>query len=56
LRQEHAEKPGGLARLTLIHDRLEASPQTAASVRGWSYVLSNLKTVVETGEALPPLI
>lgn len=43
-------------KLTLIHDRLEASPKTAASVRGWSYILSNLKTVVETGEALPPLM
>ncbi len=47
--------PGRLAKLTLIHDRLEASPKTAASVRGWSYILSNLKTVVETGEALPPM-
>jgi uncharacterized protein YndB with AHSA1/START domain len=47
--------PGGFAKLTLIHDHLEASPKTAASVRGWSYILSNLKTVVETGEALPPM-
>jgi len=49
-------QPGGFAKLTLIHDRLEGSPKTAASVRGWSYILSNLKTVVETGEALPPLM
>lgn len=48
-------QPGGVARLTLIHDRLGASPKTAASVRGWSYILSNLKTVIETGEALPPI-
>jgi uncharacterized protein YndB with AHSA1/START domain len=47
-------QPGGFAKLTLVHDRLEASPKTAASVRGWSYILSNLKTVLETGEALPP--
>jgi hypothetical protein len=47
---------GGFAKLTLIHDRLESSPKTAASVRGWSYILSNLKTVIETGEALPPLM
>lgn len=33
-----------------------ASPKTAASVKGWSYILSNLKTVVETGQALPPLM
>ena len=49
-------QPGGFAKLTLTHDRLEASPKTAASVQGWSYILSNLKTVVETGQALPPLM
>jgi uncharacterized protein YndB with AHSA1/START domain len=49
-------QPGGFAKLTLIHDRLDASPKTASSVKGWSYILSNLKTVVETGEALPPII
>ena len=47
-------QPGGYSKLTLIHDRLDASPKTAASVRGWSYILSNLKTVLETGEPLPP--
>ena len=47
---------GGLTRLTLVHDRLEGSPKTAASVKGWSYILSNLKTVIETGEALPPVV
>jgi uncharacterized protein YndB with AHSA1/START domain len=45
---------GGFAKLTLTHDRLETSPKTAASVRGWSYILSNLKTVLETSEPLPP--
>lgn len=53
---EIAAQPGGFARLTLVHDRLDASPKTAASVRGWSYILSNLKTVMETGEALPPIM
>jgi uncharacterized protein YndB with AHSA1/START domain len=48
-------QPGGFSKLTLIHDRLDSSPKTAASVRGWSYILSNLKTVIETGEALPPI-
>ena len=47
---------GGYSKLTLIHDRLDASPKTAASVRGWAYILSNLKTVVETGKTLPPLM
>jgi len=46
--------PGEYARLTLIHDRLEGSPKTAASVTGWSYYLSSLKSVLETGTPLPP--
>jgi len=28
----------------------------AASVKGWSYIVSSLKTVVETGESLPPVM
>ena len=48
-------QPGGFAKLTLVHDRLDASPRTAASVRGWSYILSNLKTVMETGQPLPQI-
>ncbi len=53
---EIEEQPGGFSRLTLIHDRLDQSPKTAASVKGWSYILSNLKTVIETGEPLPPIV
>lgn len=45
--------PGGYSKLTLIHDKLEASPKTAASVTGWTYYLSSLKSVVETGTPLP---
>jgi uncharacterized protein YndB with AHSA1/START domain len=47
-------QPGGYSKLTLVHDKLDASPKTAANVKGWSYILSNLKTVLETGEPLPP--
>jgi uncharacterized protein YndB with AHSA1/START domain len=45
----------GLCLLTLTHDRLEASPRTAADVggTGWMYVLSSMKTLLETGEGLP---
>jgi uncharacterized protein YndB with AHSA1/START domain len=43
----------GVAKLTVIHDELEASPKTAENVAGgWSYVLSGLKTLLETGESL----
>jgi uncharacterized protein YndB with AHSA1/START domain len=45
----------GLCLLTLTHDRLEASPKTAADVGGpgWMYVLSSMKTLLETGTGLP---
>ena len=44
----------GYCRLTLTHDRLEGAPKTAASVAGtgWMFVLSGLKTWLETGEPL----
>ena len=45
---------GGVSKLTLVHDRLEGAPKTAASVsgEGWMFVLSGLKTLVEMGEPL----
>jgi uncharacterized protein YndB with AHSA1/START domain len=44
---------GGYSKLTLIHDRLEASPKTALSVSGgWMLILSGLKSLIETGEPL----
>ena len=44
----------GLCLLTVTHDHLEQSPGTAASVagRGWMFVLSGLKTLLETGAPL----
>jgi uncharacterized protein YndB with AHSA1/START domain len=47
---------GGYCMLTVTHDRLEGAPKTAASVSGpgWMFVLSGLKTVLETGKSLAP--
>ena len=44
----------GATLLTVVHDRLAGAPKTAASVAGvgWMFVLSNLKTLLETGEPL----
>jgi len=43
----------GVTKLTVVHDELEASPKTAENVAGgWSYILSGLKTLLETGEPL----
>jgi uncharacterized protein YndB with AHSA1/START domain len=46
-------QPGGVTRLTVIHDNLEAAPKTAAHVSGgWMFIISGLKTVLETGGSL----
>jgi uncharacterized protein YndB with AHSA1/START domain len=45
---------GGFSLLTVVHDRLEGAPKTAAGVSGagWMQVLSGLKSVLETGSGL----
>jgi uncharacterized protein YndB with AHSA1/START domain len=44
---------GGFSKLTVVHDQLEGAPKTAESVAGgWMYVLSGLKTLLETGKPL----
>jgi len=48
-------QPGddGVSQLTVVHDKLDASPKTAAGVAGgWMRVLSGLKTLLETGSPL----
>jgi len=55
---------GGVTKLTVVHE-LEGAPQVALLVSGgmedqgagggWSWVLSGLKTVLETGASLDPL-
>ena len=49
--EEDADHPG-VSKLTVVHDRLEQSPLTARNVRGWDFILSGLKTVVESGRPL----
>jgi uncharacterized protein YndB with AHSA1/START domain len=44
---------GGLTKLTVVHDQLEQSPATARGVSGgWAFIISGLKTVLETGGPL----
>ena len=48
---------GGVSKLTVTHDQLEQSPATARGVSGgWAFIISGLKSVLETGEPLatPP--
>jgi len=57
------ELPGGVSKLTVVHE-LEGKPQLAAlsageresegAGGGWSYVLSDLKTLLETGSSMAP--
>jgi uncharacterized protein YndB with AHSA1/START domain len=50
---EIEEQDGGVTKLTLVHDQLEGAPKTAESVAGgWMFILSGLKTLLETGEPL----
>jgi uncharacterized protein YndB with AHSA1/START domain len=44
----------GTTLLTVVHDQLEGAPKTAEGVSGigWMYVLSGLKTLLETGKPL----
>jgi uncharacterized protein YndB with AHSA1/START domain/DNA-binding transcriptional ArsR family regulator len=43
-------RPDGVTKLTVVHDELDDSPNTAESVAGgWMFILSGLKTVLETG-------
>lgn len=43
---------GGYSRLTVTHDGLEDSPKTAENVQGWTYIISGLKTLLETGRPM----
>ena len=44
---------GATCKLTMIHDGFETETATYREVAGgWSYILSGLKTLLETGEPL----
>lgn len=56
---ESEEGDGGVTKLTVTHE-LEGAPKTATLVAGasrdegggWSWILSDLKTLLETGKSL----
>jgi uncharacterized protein YndB with AHSA1/START domain len=47
------ESHGDLVRLTVTHADLVDEDERDAAARGWSAVLSNLKSLLETGRPLP---
>ncbi len=44
---------GEIVRLTVIHDDLADEAEREAAAGGWAAVLSNLKSLIETGSPLP---
>ena len=45
---------GEVCRLTLRHERLvTGDPLSEGVIRGWAQLLSSLKSLLESGEALP---
>ncbi|MEM7798248.1 MAG: SRPBCC domain-containing protein [Chloroflexota bacterium] len=46
------EGSGLVSKLTLIHEELKDVPFANGIIRGWSQILSGLKTLIETGEPL----
>lgn len=47
------EPYGGIVRLTVTHEDLADEAERRQAAAGWAAVLSNLKSVLETGHALP---
>ena len=50
---EIASEDGQVSKLTVIHEFETEDESFAEVASGWSWVVSNLKTFLETGEALP---
>jgi hypothetical protein len=43
-----------MTRLTVVHDQFVDQPETYKQVSGgWMWIISNLKTLLETGDVLP---
>lgn len=47
--------PGGVTRVTVIHEDFQGEPATYKGVQsgGWTWFLSTLKTLLETGAPMP---
>ncbi|MCB0113071.1 MAG: SRPBCC domain-containing protein [Caldilineaceae bacterium] len=47
--------PGGVTRVTVVHEDFQGETATYQGLQsgGWAWILSNMKTVLETGESMP---
>jgi uncharacterized protein YndB with AHSA1/START domain len=52
---ELSSMPGGVTRVTVVHEDFEGETATYRGLQGggWAWILSNMKTVLETGESMP---
>jgi uncharacterized protein YndB with AHSA1/START domain len=52
---ELSPMPGGVTRVTVVHEDFEGETATYKGLQGggWAWILSNMKTVLETGESMP---
>jgi uncharacterized protein YndB with AHSA1/START domain/DNA-binding transcriptional ArsR family regulator len=47
--------PGGVTKVTVLHEDFQGETATYQGLRGggWTWILSNMKTLLETGEPMP---
>jgi uncharacterized protein YndB with AHSA1/START domain/DNA-binding transcriptional ArsR family regulator len=47
--------PGGVTKVTVVHEDFQGETATYAGLQGggWAWILSNMKTLLETGEPMP---
>lgn len=52
---ELAAMPGGVTKVTVVHEEFAGETATYQGLQsgGWAWILSNMKTVLETGESMP---
>jgi uncharacterized protein YndB with AHSA1/START domain len=47
--------PGGVTKVTVLHEEFQGETATYKGLQsgGWAWILSNMKTLLETGEPMP---
>ena len=52
---ELTSMPGGVTRVTVVHEDFQDETATYKGLQsgGWTWILSNMKTLLETGESMP---
>ena len=52
---ELSSMPGGVTKVTVVHEDFQGETATYKGLQGggWAWILSNMKTLLETGESMP---